>query len=381
VALGAVVVVLSAWPVFAAMELAYYRATSSPTSVLLEWATLREFNVEGFEILCKREIELDSSFHTIGSRIAQGGPEQGAQYSFNVTTGLFPGETYCFRLQERTTDGTPGEQFDLCGYGLGIAPTPMLTTTILTTTGELPTAIVVTPPPGITFTPTLPPTPVSLSPLTQQIPLVTATATFTPQVVAPTPTATFTVFPATPTFTVTPTATQPQSPIDVEAQLTAAAAAFANTPPVDPLIPPPTVPVTNAVNITQTPAPSPAAITPTLEATPAVTATLAQDPAQDALAQAPTPTPMYFVVTATPTAQAVAAAPTFTPWPTVTPTAQFGLMSLLAPTTQNMMVMLLCLIFFTASGLGTLGLVTIVIWLRSQGQRDRVMERLYRRRL
>ena len=34
----------------AAIELAYYRASSTDVSVLLEWATAREVNLDGFEI-------------------------------------------------------------------------------------------------------------------------------------------------------------------------------------------------------------------------------------------------------------------------------------------------------------------------------------------
>ena len=36
---------------------------------------------------------------------------------------------------------------------------------------------------------------------------------------------------------------------------------------------------------------------------------------------------------------------------------------------QNMMVMMLCLIFLSATGLGTLGLVTTILYFRSQSQR------------
>jgi hypothetical protein len=103
---------------------------------------------------------------------------------------------------------------------------------------------------------------------------------------------------------------------------------------------------------------------------------------ENSLAVAPTPTPIYMVVTATPTPDALAAAPvaTFTPWPTATSPAPFQLTSLLAPSTQNLMVMLLCLIFLSASGLGALGLVTSVIYMRSQATRDRLPGPVYGRR-
>jgi hypothetical protein len=104
-----------------------------------------------------------------------------------------------------------------------------------------------------------------------------------------------------------------------------------------------------------------------------------------ALAQAEaTATPLYVVVTATPTPLAAAAgavvAPTFTPWPTAVPTTAFAFSNLLVPNTQNLMVGLLCLIFMSASGLGALGLVTSVLYMRSQTRRDRLPGPLYERR-
>jgi hypothetical protein len=95
-----------------------------------------------------------------------------------------------------------------------------------------------------------------------------------------------------------------------------------------------------------------------------------------------TPTPLYVVVTATPTplAQLAAVAPTFTPWPTAIPTASFGFSDLLVPNTQNLMVGLLCLIFISASGLGILGLVTSVLYMRSQTRRERLPGPIYERR-
>jgi hypothetical protein len=30
------------------------------------------------------------------------------------------GERYCFRLREVTSDDTPGESFDLCGFGIAL---------------------------------------------------------------------------------------------------------------------------------------------------------------------------------------------------------------------------------------------------------------------
>lgn len=103
---------------WATVDLAYYRAASTANAVFLEWATLREVNVNGFEILMKHISASDNDFRPIGSRIALGRPTSGATYNFDVTSDLVPGERYCFRLSEVTSDDTPGETFDLCGYGL-----------------------------------------------------------------------------------------------------------------------------------------------------------------------------------------------------------------------------------------------------------------------
>lgn len=93
-----------------------------------------------------------------------------------------------------------------------------------------------------------------------------------------------------------------------------------------------------------------------------------------------TATPLYVVVTATPTEAALAVVPTFTPWPTATAAANFEFASLLSPNTQNLMVMLLCLIFLSASGLGALGLVTSVLYMRSQTKRPQYLPPYGRRR-
>ncbi len=99
-------------------ELAYYRAASTNYAVFLEWATVREVNLNGFEILYKRVSDADVAYAPIGSRIALGSAVSGATYNFDITSGLILGERYCFRLREIPSDGTPGEAFDLCGYGL-----------------------------------------------------------------------------------------------------------------------------------------------------------------------------------------------------------------------------------------------------------------------
>jgi hypothetical protein len=393
-------------PVWAALELAYFRAIPTDTSVQLEWATNREYNVAGFEILCKRVAEPESAYHAIGSRIAQGGPDQGASYSFNATAGLTYGEAYCFRLREITTDEAPGEQFDLCGYGPGVAPAPAQPAAGI---GLTPTAIVVETVPGLPAAPTL---------VTPGILLPAATPTLTPFAL---PTGPFVSPLATPgivpTAVIAPTPTlfvpgQPGSPLPTpigavpgaaDAGLGVSGLATAGpagilpgTPPETPTFTPsPTLPPT----FTPTTFVTPTATSAPLQESPLVAiADATPEPPTDpsagggTAAQAPdagaapvTPTPVYLVVTATPTAEGMGAgaAPTFTPWPTpaATPPADgMQLANLLVPTTQNLMVMLLCLLFLSATGLGVLGLVTSVLYMRSQQARDRLPGPTYGRR-
>ncbi|MFN2199768.1 MAG: hypothetical protein ACK2UO_01110 [Caldilineaceae bacterium] len=336
------------WPVRAAIELMYFTAESTDTAVLLRWATVREIDVEGFLILCKRLGEPDSAYHWIGQRAATGGPDQGAEYSFDVTEGVYFGEQYCFRLEEVTTNDEPGEIRDICGYGPGVTPTPATDATALSVLGSI-TPIVVTPIPGQSPAPTLVTpgptptwTPIGQSPLdANQGPTVTPTST---QFGSPlgvttldanaaglsdTPTPTFVpteTATATPTIMPTSTATQPPSPLGAQADAFGSVAPGNGPPsPVEP-------------------------------------------PQPEAAAIQPTPTALYIVVTATPTAQALAVAPTLTPLPTATVAPDLGLFNVLEPSAQSMMVMMLCLIFLSATGLGTLGLVTAVLYFRSQSQ-------------
>ena len=257
----------------AAIELAYYRASSTDVSVLLEWATAREVNLDGFEILCKRVDEPDTAYHPIGSRIAQGGPETPASYSFNVTSGIVYGEAYCFRLREVTTDDTPGEEFDVCGYGPGVTPsdaTPAADASLTVT----PTTIVIENPDG-DVVPTFTPTPVAgQSPLLTPSVTVTATQLVTASVaITPTATSTATV---TATTTVTATATvtattspeQPESPLPTP-QGADASAGVAGSPAEAVTA---TVTITPTAVVTPTPSPT-ATLTPTVAPTPTLTYT------------------------------------------------------------------------------------------------------------
>ncbi len=329
VVIAVAVLLATYWPAQAAMELMFFRAESTDSSVLLSWATAREIDVEGFIILCKLASEPESAYHFIGQRAAMGGPEQPAEYSFAVTEDVYYGEQYCFRLEEVTTNDEPGEKRDICGYGPGVTPTPDVGGVPVGAVGAL-TPIVVTPLPGqspaptlITPGPTPTWTPIGQSPLETPTldPFATATAT---QPISPlgaagvtetlTPTVTPTV---TPIATASPTTTQPTSPQDT-----------------------PTMPPTATL----------------IAATGGGDGLLAEQPSAAAGALAggagPTPTPMFIVVTATPTTMAVAAAPSLTPLPTATAAPDLGLLSVVSPTAQNMMVMMLCLIFLERDGSG-----------------------------
>jgi hypothetical protein len=396
---------------WAAIELAYYRGASTNNAVFLEWATVREVNLKGFEIMCKRVTDPDTAFHPIGSRIAMGSPTSGATYNFDVTFGLIPGESYCFRLREITSDQTPGEAFDLCGYGLGVTPPPPTPATGATVVVSIPltltpTVLAVTPVPGLDAAPTLGPT---VDPFATPSPTIDLFATLTPTVDAfatPTliPTSTLPVDQgispvATPTATTDPSLQQQLNP-QPTSPLQTPAAMIQNPNGVAAQLP-----LTGSETPTQMPmesATAPEIPTEIATATPTATATLTTttpitlsqagdgnvaalpvipDASAPLAAAEATATPLYVVVTATPTPlPAVALAPTFTPWPTAVPTAAMGFSNLLVPNTQNLMVGLLCLIFLSASGLGALGLVTSVLYMRSQTRRDRLPGPIYERR-
>lgn len=410
-AIGFVLLVAVADRLWAAIELAYYRGAATNSAVFLEWATVREVNVNGFEILCKPEDAPDTVYHPIGSRIALGSPTSGATYNFDVTSGLVPGERYCFRLREITGDDTPGEAFDLCGYGLGITPPPTSAATVVVSIPVTltPTVIPVQVIPGLTPPPTLIPT---VDPFLTLTPALDPFLTLTPQ------TPPFDPFAPTPTNTTDPQFVSPltppdqslqqqQAPFDPNAQFPQPTPNLGQDPNALQIPPTPTETVTLTPtpfgSETPTPSPSPSptntetpTVTPTGTITPAQAsnAVVVIDPATSDLPVLPDssaalgmveapPPPLYVVVTATPTPlpQGVAVLPpTLTPWPTVVPTVAFSFNNLLVPNTQNLMVGLLCLIFLSASGLGALGLVTSVLYMRSQSRRERLPGPVYERR-
>lgn len=403
-----ILIVFSVWPVHAAIELLYFRAIASPSTVLLEWATVSETNIRGFVIECKKADEPDDAYHAIGGRDAVGRPDVGAAYSFNVASGLEPGVAYCFRLVERTIDGLPGEQFEICGYGLSITPTPMGQGQIGGFGDATPAGVIIIPRLDVEETPVALPTVTPFAPSTAAPSVPAFEPTVDPLSEIPTPTPLTVVTPSastpvppiitpvtTPVQPVSPQAGpfQPDSPLnngdarEAAAELTENMPAFTPSPAVTVAVA--TVEATTVETVPVEPD-SPLA-QPTATFTPVAGAQIGNEAflpgvvIEDDSAPDATPTPLYLVVTATPTAEAVAVVPTFTPWPTVTPEPASDLWSQLIGATpnsmtQNLVVMLLCLIFLTASGLGTLGLVTSVIYMRSRAQREEHLARLYGRR-
>ena len=121
--LVSIAIALLAQPVWAAVQFNYFTVVSYPNVVSLEWSTASELNVAGFDVLWKPAGEDDGAYRSLVFVPARGGPGVGALYELPVTT-LAPGVAYCFRLAEKTTDGSRGESPDRCGYGPGVTPTP-----------------------------------------------------------------------------------------------------------------------------------------------------------------------------------------------------------------------------------------------------------------
>ncbi len=411
--LGLIITLATVWPVWAAVELNYFNVVSSSSVVLLEWSTAREYNLAAFQLMCKIDGEPESAYHPIATKPAVGNPQVGAMYDYLVTSGLNPGVSYCFRLKEITTNGEPGEVFDRCGYGLNMTPTPTLeprlvaatataaaisTTIALQTLQVLSPTNIISPAGGITdpliltlTPPALPQQPIPppggpISPLPtpdplQPPPIVDVNAT----IVAGTATS------------LAATATAQQQTIDANATTTALLIQQATQ---------------TAIALTMTPA---ATITPTVNSTPGVSGTTSSavsvagsvgdaptgtnsdvaanvnsnadinaagvpdpamsaasiDPAAVAQAALPLTTPgfPYVIVTAQSTLAPVALNPTLTPLPTALPTVAPLLGGVFVASTQNMMVLLLFLVFFGASGIGILGLLSGVLYVRARERR------------
>lgn len=379
VALFALLLFLWARPALAAIELSYFYVISNPASVILQWGTRSEFNVQGFEVQCKRADEPDIAYHRIGFLPAKGGPSTPAQYSFPVTQGMQPGVAYCFRLVELTTDGTPGEVQDRCGFGPGVTPTPGAPGVIPTLDPNAPPAI-----PTDAFgnpigQPSSPlPQPIATDPFGNPIPPMSNQqfdqfGNPIPQPFSPLPQPVPTDAFGNP---IAPSGVQqfdefgnPLQPLDP----------FGNPlPPSDPFAPSPLAtptftpdPFAPPTPIVITPPPgNPRGDASSLNPSFSDPALAIGNPSEQAQMLAEPP-PAYIIVTAAPTEPPVALA-ALTPLPTVTPTPPaFQLVSAVAPTAQNLLILLLCLTFTGASGIGILGLITSVMFMRARAaQRD-----------
>lgn len=470
--LGALSVAI--WPLRAAIQLEYFIVVPTQRDVTLQWATAAEYDLSGFEVYCKEEGQLDNAYHRIGEMPAEGSPQQGATYVFPILSGLERGVSYCFRLREIPITGEPGDFFDRCGYGLGIAPSPAqlqenqaaafratqnaldITATVLAA-DSIATALAgadatiesLRATAAVTATPTLT-TALQLAPTLTAIALISPTLTAIAEItltppITETPTPDFFIEEIPPVsvtltavsiaFAATQTAVVAESlgiPVDtptpdlfglepLSVTLTAISNEFIATQTAIAVLSssaPFETPTPTATFLGDSPLPTPDGfVDPSLldepigegvddnsdsefeegsdepveqendelfsdrppadapfatePATPTVTplggANLPDGPAALAAASDSAPTSPYVVLTASPASPATPVPPTLTPLPpaTVTPSG-FNLASLMSPAAQNLTLSLLCLTFFTASGLGILGLITSAIYMRSQ---------------
>jgi len=430
------ILLLCAPVALAAVQLNYFNVISFPTSVTLEWSTASEVNLAGFDIQCKLASEPDSAFHEIGYVRAKGGPNVGALYSFEVKTNITPGTAYCWRLKEITTDGTPGEVIDRCGYGPMVTPTPgsgaiPIFTPVPVQTDAFGNPIVPTPTvaapvapavPTDAFGNPMPPTPLPTpfpgvppavptdafgSPLAVPLPVATDAFGNPLPTVPPVPQAIATDAFGSPL----PTPIPPSSavPTDIFGNPLTTPIAPSSATETDALgnpLPMPGMPKEiptdefgNPLSLdplaaeTQAAAAGVAAVPASVEgintsplATPGMDLALSAPPAVAQVAAATPTSPAFIVVTATPTPAPALLAPVLTPLPTATAApAGIQLASALdggQSLTQNLMLMLLCLTFTGAGGIGIAGLITSVMYMRARSsQRDFYERTSTRRRL
>lgn len=113
-------------PALAAVVFSYYWIIESSTGLTLQWGTISEVDVAGFDVLVKPDPAPEAAYQAVGVVPALGSPNTEALYSFPVPS-LEIGVTYCIRLAERTTTGIPGEVIDRCGYAIDpTIPTPVV---------------------------------------------------------------------------------------------------------------------------------------------------------------------------------------------------------------------------------------------------------------
>jgi len=336
-------------PLYAAMQLNYFDVLVNAEQVILEWSTASENEVLSFEIERKKAGESNSHYYFLGKRIAQGNKDHGAIYRFDIMEGLEPNTAYCFRLREITLNQERGEIIDRCGYGLNITPTPAATAT---------SAVEVTSTLTISLTPAITTTAVVTAAIEQPL-----FATDTPLPSEP-------VIPTEPAVEEQPLPEEPLLPMETPLAPTATATNFAESP----LVPP--IPTTDG------PTDSTQSSAAALESQSVPEDTLLSNESIAEMASIPQPeggsevdngaaalaNPPYIILTVTPTEEVVALASTFTPFPTAEIDTEPNLVAATLPTTQNMMILLLCAVFSGASGLGILGVVTTLLYMRSRTQ-------------
>lgn len=404
---------LSVWPVTAAAVVKYFIVVPSQKELLLQWSTQNEYDLSGFELLCKQEDQLDNDYHVIGNVAAQGSPQQGANYSFPVLYNtLQPGINYCFRLRDVNIEGKSEDIFDRCGYGINLTPTPASTLTntlgldaaaVLRNAHATATALffdanatavalsassaITSTPVPITTTTTLTATTgltatnglTASNPLSPNVNLTSTIPVTTPLDSTPTPVV------INPQDAPAATATALAISATVQAANNGQNPTLTPTPINNSPLPTPATPTTQtqstlpnntidsaSLNTTATAqaiaqAPPPAEQTPSDPAHPADQQNTDQQntgqPAGNSL-----PSPLYIAVTETPTAVTTPVAPTLTPFPSATlPQNPQRLADYLTtPAMQNLTLTLLCLTFVSASGLGVLGLITSALYMRSR---------------
>ncbi|MEZ4673565.1 MAG: hypothetical protein R2932_04885 [Caldilineaceae bacterium] len=357
VGIGAIV-----WPLYAAMELNYFDVFVGEDKLTIEWSTASENDLLGFQLYCKEEDEPNNKYHVIAERLAQGSQAQGAVYRVDVTEGIEPNTSYCFRLEELPMNNQQGEIIDRCGYGFNITPTPVSTPTMTTAatisdtqeiTSELVLTATVVQPIVITATPVL-----------------TDSSTVSPSLsgaVSDTATPSAENSDAGVVFPTATTESEPQFTPSVVEEVTATATPISQSPLL------PTITITAPVDgeasetilapdIVQ----SSRGLSTTLENT---SSAPDQSIAMQSNAQSADTTvanPPYIILTATPTPVALAQIPTFTPFPITINTIESNPIAAAIPNTQSLMILLLCGVFSGASGLGILGLVTTLLYMRSR---------------
>lgn len=385
-------------PARADVAMQYFEARANAYGVLLSWGTSSERNVQSFDVFCKLAGEPESAYHFIGSKLPQGGLDKEADYSYLVPAHtLKPGQTYCFKVREITTEpGIPGETREACGFGISITPTPTPTQTVIVL-DVTPTPIVqsVSPLMTPTFTPVGYVDPAAANVFATATAMVAQATLVGPVAATPTPDPfaqqgmptqdpnaaagpdPFSNQPA-------PTSTPFVDPAAATATMDAFNTSLASPTPSE--TPTPVAGVPSAVDGSMgDPAAAAAATMADGAVAPGADSPLVVDPAAPGGAvvaavvePTPSPTSLYIPVTAEPPAAAIGLPALPTPWPTATPAPALAFAGWLAPTAQNLTVMLLCFIFVSASGLGALGLITSVIYMRSQSRR-RELEDLRRR--